>query len=151
MELPANRGLACRLRNQRHHCRRARAKLISADTIEDLVRIAAAVSLLASYKIGRGGWPRSRQRVARVFAAGPRRPVDSRGRGSSPDPGPSRGAKPRRLRLHSIVAGAWIALSLAFIAYATIRGELALAELDGFDLMATYSLGPPAPPVDEMP
>lgn len=53
--------------------------------------------------------------------------------------------------MHSLVAGLWIALSLVLVAYATIRGELALAELDGFDLVATYSLSPPALLFDEAP
>ena len=64
-----------------------------------------------------------------------------------------RAAKARRLRLrlrlHSIVALLWLALSLMLVAYATIRGELALAELDGFDLVATYSFSPAAPLFDE--
>jgi hypothetical protein len=124
---------------------------IGADTLESFARVAAALSLLASYKIGRGGWPRSRQRVARAVAAVPLRPGASRGQGASPDPEPPRVAKPRRFRLHSIVAGLWIALSLVLVAYATIRGELALAQLDGFDLVAPYSLSPPAPLFDESP
>jgi hypothetical protein len=40
---------------------------------------------------------------------------------------------------------------LVLVAYAAIRGELALAELDGFDLVATYSLAPPAPLFDPSP
>jgi hypothetical protein len=71
------------------------------------------------------------------------------GRTSSPTPGPMRDAKRRRVRLHVFVAGLWIALSLLLVGYATIRGEVALAELDGIDLAATYSLGSPAPPVDK--
>jgi len=119
---------------------------IGTDTIESFAQVAAALALLASYKIGRGGgWYRARQRVARAAATGPQRAGDSHGRSSSPDPGPLRSAKARRFRLHAIVATLWIALSLALVAYATIRGELALAELDGFDLVATYSLAPPAP------
>jgi hypothetical protein len=51
--------------------------------------------------------------------------------------------------VHSIVAALWIALSLVFVAYAAVRGELALAELDGYDLVTTYSLSPPAPLFDE--
>lgn len=142
-------GIACRRHYWHAVCganantQQSKGNSISADTIESLARIAAAVSLLASYKIGRGGWPRARQRVARAAVTGPQRPGASRGRSSSVDPGPSRAAKPRRFRLHSIVAALWIALSLVLVAYATIRGELALAELDGFDLVATYSLSPP--------
>ena len=56
--------------------------------------------------------------------------------------------KPQGFRLHVIVAGLWISLSLVIVAYATIRGEVAFAELDGLDLVATYSLGPVAPLLD---
>jgi len=125
---------------------------IGADTIESFAQVAAALALLASYKIGRGGGRyRAHQRVARATATGPQRAGDSRGRSSSPDPGPLRAAKPRRFRLHAIVATLWIALSLVLVAYGTIRGELALAELDGFDLVATYSLAPSAPLFDPSP
>jgi hypothetical protein len=125
---------------------------IGADSIESFARVAAALALLASYKIGRGGGRyRARQRVARAAATGAQRPGASRGGSSSPDPGPLRAAKPRRFQLHAIVATLWIALSLVLIAYATVRGELALAELDGFDLVATYSLAPPAPLFDLSP
>ena len=41
--------------------------------------------------------------------------------------------------MHSIVAVAWIALSLVVLAYATIEGERALAEFDGYDLVALYA------------
>ena len=40
--------------------------------------------------------------------------------------------------MHAIVAGFWIALSIAVIGYATLEGELALADLDGLELLATY-------------
>jgi hypothetical protein len=125
---------------------------ISTDTIEGFARLAAALSLLASYRIGRGGgWYRARQRVVRVVTAASRKPTASRGRGSAPEPGPLREARSRRPSLHAIVAAVWLALSLALVAYATIRGEFALAELDGFDSVATYSLGPVAPQFDESP
>ena len=124
---------------------------IGSDTIESFARVAAALSLLASFKIGRGGWPRSRQRVARAAATGAQKQAHSRGHSSSPDPGPQHAAKTPRFRLHAIVATLWIALSLALVAYATIRGELALAEFDDFDLVATYSLARPAPLFDDTP
>jgi hypothetical protein len=146
MELPAGRVVGTPLAALTPSTGTAKANPISPDTIESLARAAAAVVLLASYKIGRGGWPRSRQRVARVAVSGPQA---SRGRGSSPDPGPRRVPKSRRLQVHSIVAALWIALSLVFVAYAAVRGELALAELDGYDLVTTYSLSRPAPLFDE--
>jgi hypothetical protein len=111
-----------------------------------------ALALLASYKIGRGGgWSRARQRVARTAFGVPQKPRDSGGRSSSPTPGPMREARRRRFSVHVIVAGMWFALSLLLIGYATLRGEIALAELDGLDLVATYSAGTAAPPLGETP
>jgi hypothetical protein len=51
----------------------------------------------------------------------------------------SRETRSPRLSLQSIVAAAWIALSLIVLAYAAIEGERALAEFDGYDLVALYS------------
>lgn len=51
----------------------------------------------------------------------------------------SRRARPPRPSLHSIVAVSWIALSLVVLAYAAIEGERALAEFDGYDLVALYA------------
>ena len=124
---------------------------IGADTLEGITRLAVALSLLASYKSGRGGgWRRARQRVARIVASGPQRQRELGGRASSPTPGPVPEPKHRRFRLHVIVAGLWIALSLLVVGYATIRGEVAFAELDGLDLVATYSWGPVAPLLDSL-
>ncbi len=41
-------------------------------------------------------------------------------------------------------------MSLLVVGYATIRGEVAFAELDGLDLVATYSWGPVAPLLDSL-
>ena len=134
----------------RSHHSAGQGGFISADTIESVTRLAAALSRLASYKIGRGGGStRARQRAARIAAAGPQKSRDPDGRTSAPAPGPMHEAKRRRLSLHVIVAGLWIALSLLLVGYATIRGEVAFAELDGLDLVATYSLGPVGPLLDE--
>ena len=54
----------------------------------------------------------------------------------------SREPEARRWRLHAIVAGLWIALSIAVIGYATLEGELALADLDGLELLAAYAWEP---------
>jgi len=121
---------------------------INADTVEGITRLAVALSLLTSYKIGRGGsWHRARQRVARILA-NTQKQRDPGGRSSSPTPGPVPEPKRQTFRLHVIVAGLWLALSLLLVAYATIRGEVAFAELDGLDLVTTYSLGPVAPLLD---
>ena len=91
--------------------------------------------MLALYRIGRGsGWHRARQRVARG-EGGSR--TSSRGGAR----GPERTSGPRRsrLRLHSVVAGAWIVLSLLLLAYATLEGESAVSDLDGLELVTTYA------------
>ena len=136
------------LRDRTHHSA-GRELSINADTVEGITRLAVALSLLTSYKIGRGGsWHRARQRVARILANGPQKQRDPGGRSSSPTPGPVPESKRQTFRLHVIVAGLWLALSLLLVAYATIRGEVAFAELDGLDLVTTYSLGPVAPLFD---
>ncbi len=142
--------LARCLRDFAHHSA-GQGGFIGADTLEGITRLAVALSLLASYKSGRGGgWRRARQRVARIVASGPQRQRELGGRASSPTPGPVPEPKHRRFRLHVIVAGLWIALSLVVVGYATIRGEVAFAELDGLDLVATYSWGPVAPLLDSL-
>lgn len=72
------------------------------------------------------------------------RPSPARGGPISADALESLAREPeaRRWGLHAIVAGLWIALSIAVIGYATLEGELALADLDGFDLLATYAWEP---------
>ena len=140
--------LAQCLRYPTHHSA-GRELSINADTVEGITRLAVALSLLTSYKIGRGGsWHRARQRVARILANGPQKQRDPGGRSSSLTPGPVPESKRQTFRLHVIVAGLWLALSLLLVAYATIRGEVAFAELDGLDLVSTYSLGPVAPLLD---
>jgi hypothetical protein len=130
------RGLQC----PHHHSLELEVR-ISVDAFEGFARLASAVSLLALYKIGRGsGWHRSRQRAAGERAL--RKPGSSSPRGSSSAPGPAPESKPGPLRLHAIVAGLWIVLSLALLSYATIQGELALADLDGLELLTTYSWSP---------
>jgi hypothetical protein len=124
---------------------------IGADALEGITRLAVALSLLASYKSGSGGWRRARQRIARIVASGPQKQRDPGARTSSPTPGPLPERKRRRFRLHVIVAGLWIALSLLLVGYATIRGEVAFAELDGLDLVATYSWGPVVPLLESVP
>lgn len=116
---------------------------ISADAFESFAPLAGALSLLALYKIGRGsGWHRARPRVAEGRNA--RCSSRDSSRGSSPQPGPA--SESKRLRLHAIVVGLWIALSLALLSYATIEGERALADLDGLDLVATYTWSPAGRP-----
>jgi hypothetical protein len=99
--------------------------LTGSDIIEDLSRLAGVLSLLACYKIGRGGGgTRARQRLARAVIIRPG------GRGSSPNPGPVEGRRRDRERLRFIVVALWFALLLAIVAYAGVWGEAGLADLD---------------------
>jgi len=46
------------------------------------------------------------------------------------------------LWLDNAITGLWVALLLAIIAYALVGGEAVLAQLDGLDLIAAYSVSP---------
>jgi hypothetical protein len=46
------------------------------------------------------------------------------------------------LWLDNAITGLWVALLLTIIAYALVEGEAVLAQLDGLDLVAAYSLSP---------
>ena len=100
--------------------------------LESFARVAGVLSPLAVYKIGRGGGHRARRRAARHGDS----PVlrDDPVRGSVPDPG--------RWPLQTVIAGVWIALSILLLGYATIEGEIALADLDSLDLVTIYSWEP---------
>ena len=108
--------------------------------LESFARVAGVLSPLAVYKIGRGGGHRARRRAARHGDS----PVlrDDPVRGSVPDPGPLREAKQHRWPLQTVIAGVWIALSILLLGYATIEGEIALADLDSLDLVTIYSWEP---------
>jgi hypothetical protein len=109
--------------------------------LESFAHVAGALSLLAVCKIGRGGGQRARRLPVRH--GDPRGLCNDPGGSSAPDPEPLRDAKPPRWPLQRIVVGVWIALSILLLGYATIEGELALADLDGLDLVRIYSWQPP--------
>ncbi len=105
--------------------------LTDTNIIEDLTRLAGALALLASSKIGRGrGGARARQRLARDAFGEPRLPREKSGRGSRSSPGPIPDTKRDRDRLRVIVAALWIALLLSIVGYIEVRGEAGLADLD---------------------
>ena len=102
--------------------------LIGADTIESFARIAGAISLLASFKIGRGGgWARARQRLARSTLNRIRRPRAPARKRSASTPG---GIRRYRDRLRVLVVALWIALLLSIVGYAAVEGEAGMAQLD---------------------
>jgi hypothetical protein len=100
--------------------------LIGADTIESFARIAGAISLLASFKIGRGGgWARARQRLARSTLNRTRRPRARKRSASTPGE-----IRRYRDRLRVLVVALWIALLLSIVGYAAVEGEAGMAQLD---------------------
>ena len=102
--------------------------LIGADTIESFARIAGAISLLASFKIGRGGgWARARQRLARSTLNRTRRTRAPARKRSAFIPGEIRRY---RDRLRVLVVALWIALLLSIVGYAAVEGEAGMAQLD---------------------
>jgi hypothetical protein len=52
------------------------------------------------------------------------------------------GQKRYWLWLDIAMTGLWVALLLSIIAYAVIEGEIAMAQLDGLDLVPAYSTSP---------
>ena len=116
---------------------------IGVDTIETFARVAGALSLLASFRMGRGGeWRRAREKLGRLAIKGLRKP--RRPSGEAPETTPARGpSRKRQLAwLDRAVTVLWVVTLLFIVAYATVKGELALADLDQLDLLAIYSLAP---------
>lgn len=112
--------------------------LTGTEIIEGLTRLAAVLSLLASYKIGRGsGRTRARQRHARAAVLSPRNAHAASGRGSSS--GPGRVDRTQRYRdwIGVAVAALWLALLLSIVGYVEFTGATVLADLEasGFAAM----------------
>jgi len=108
--------------------------LTGADTIESFARIAGAISLLASFKIGRGGgWTRARQRLARSTLHRTRqtRAIDRKRSASTP-------REIRRYRdwLRVLIVALWIAILLSIVGYAALEGEAGMAQLDDIGIRA---------------
>ena len=108
--------------------------MLSTDLVHDVTRVLAALSLLAAYKMGRGGgWTRARQRRARP-AVGVRSARMVRSRGSASIGGPCQHAKRRADRLRLALAAICAALLLSVLAYAEVKGGAGLAEFEAVDL-----------------
>jgi len=105
--------------------------LTGADTIEGFARLARAISLLASFKIGRGGgWTRARQRLARSTRDRARQARAQIRRGSAPNRAPVERIRRHRDRLRALFVALWIALLLSIVAYAAVDGEAGMAQLE---------------------
>jgi len=105
--------------------------LTGADTIESFARLAGAISLLASFKIGRGsGWTRARQRLARSTRYRTRQAHAQIRKGSASTRTPVGGIKRYRDRLRALIVALWIALLLSIVGYAAVDGEAGMAQLE---------------------
>lgn len=118
---------------------------MNVDAVETFARVAGALTLLASYKIGRGGgFHRARQKIGRAISPMRHRPRDDAGGGSSPSPirAPERRSRSareqRRAWLRDVGIAFWIALLLSAVVYATLRGEFAFAVLEEARLLAEF-------------
>ena len=118
---------------------------MNVDVVETFARVAGALTLLASYKIGRGGgFHRARQKIGRAVRLLRHRPRDVGGRRSSPSPvrtpekSPRSAREQRRAWLREVATAFWIALLLFAVVYATLRGESAFAILEEARLLAEF-------------
>jgi hypothetical protein len=115
------------------------------DDAGTLGRVALALALLASWKIGRGGGlQRVRQRLSRTAKPADRRArgADARGSPSRPDLAMSTNPRPsgarRRAWLTDAGTAFWVTLLLFAVAYAIVRGEWAFADLDQIGLLVDF-------------
>lgn len=119
---------------------------IRAHKIESSVSFAGAMSLLASFKPGRSGW-RSARGKQDFSASNAVEQQASRANTplSSPEDDQADQADTGKSHwrwLDRAIVALWIAMLLSIIAYALIGGEVVMAQLDGLDLVAAYSLSP---------
>jgi len=129
-------ALAQRLQSKVHHYA-GQGDLTGADTIESFARLAGAISLLASFKIGRGsGWTRARQRLARGTRYRTRQAHAQIRRGSASTRAPVEGIKRYRDRLRELMVALWIALLLSIVGYAAVDGEAGMAQLETIGIRA---------------
>jgi hypothetical protein len=105
------------------------------------VTVTGASSLLASFKRGhRSGRRRALQKSA--SEAIPKQIRDPGERIAAAEDAPAGERKRYWLWLDIAITGLWVALLLSIIAYALVEGEAVLAQLDGLDLVAAYSMSP---------
>ena len=116
--------------------------LTGADSIESFARLAGAISLLASFKIGRGGgWTRARQRLARSTRFRTRR-AQGQIRRTSTLPASFKRVRRYRDRLRAFIVALWIALLLSIVGYAAVDGEAGMAQLETIGIRAVTEQWP---------
>lgn len=107
--------------------------MIAIETVDSLVRLAGALSFLASLKIG----PRRRAREK-----------PSRGASASPPGARERSSGQRRPErtapgcADALIGVLWAALLLFVLGYLALKGEAVIADLDGLVLATPYSMEP---------
>ena len=107
--------------------------LTGTDSIESFARLAGAISLLASFKIGRGGGlNRARQRLARSARYRTRQAQIRR----ASAPAPFVRSRRYRDRVGALIVALWIALLLSIVGYAAIDGEAGMAQLETIGIRA---------------
>jgi len=104
--------------------------LITIDTMDNLARLAGALSLLVSWKMR--PWRRAREKVAR-------HPVV---RGAREATAASRPDASWRRWADAFIGGLWAALLLFVLGYLALYGDVVVAELDGIILATPYSMEP---------
>ena len=93
--------------------------------------------------MGRGGeWRRAREKLGRLAVTGLRKSRRPSGEALATTPARSPWRKRQLAWLGRAVTVLWIVTLLFIVGYATVKGELALADLDELDLLAIYSLAP---------
>ena len=93
--------------------------------------------------MGRGGeWRRAREKLGRLAATGLRKSRGPNVEESTATPARGPGRARRLAWLNRAMTVLWIVSLLFIVGYATVKGELALADLDELDLVAIYSLAP---------
>ena len=114
---------------------------IRAHKIESSANVTGASSLFASFKRGRRGQrhlalQKGTSKVLRHQTRDPGERIVA--------PGDAQTGERTRywLWLDNTITGLWVALLLAIIAYTLVDGEGVLAQFDGLDLVAAYSLSP---------
>ncbi|MDQ6916678.1 MAG: hypothetical protein M3023_02550 [Pseudomonadota bacterium] len=111
--------------------------------IENDLSVAAALSLLAWLKPGRGATRRARdKRNPRGRASNAQPPRNEPAPISSHRDASAETTRRYWLWLDHAVVGLWIILLLSIIACLVVDGGVVMARLDGFDFVATHSLQP---------
>ena len=111
---------------------------MSAGAVESFAKLAGALALLASFKIGRDrGLHRVRQRFARATVAGARKRRDLDD-GAVPVSGCTRDSGRRRVSVSRLLLTLWLVLLVFVVGYVAVRGPSALSDLDEARVITDY-------------